>query len=182
MYSRSPHVMDDIPYSRSTAAVLSSPSPICAHRKTRCRVRHTPENSGGTWMPLTRCSKEKLHPTCRRLRAELPHGACRPTQLLLHLFDLASQRRCVCVCAHRGGLCNPIIVNRKWQNWISDGTFFSPSLGGDVLETIQSCLIWDILYICWIINKANRMKDNFRNSLLPEDGFAKLLALWIIFF
>lgn len=85
---------------RSSAAMPGSPSPICAHGKTRCRVRHTPENSGGTWMPLTRCSKENLHPICRRLRAELSHGACRPTQRLLHRSVLASERRCVRV---RGG-------------------------------------------------------------------------------
>lgn len=85
-------------------------------------------------MPLTGCSKENLHPMGRRLRAELPHGGCRPIQLLLHRSVLASERRC-CVRVHRGEeirgeerrLCNPITENREWQNWISDGTLFTLS-------------------------------------------------------
>lgn len=96
MYSRSPHVMDDIlnAVAQAQRCSLLRLQSACTDGQgaalvTRLKTaeEHGCHSPGALW--------KNLHPICGRLRAVLSLGACRPAQLLLHLSTLASWRRSV---------------------------------------------------------------------------------------
>lgn len=96
MYSRSSHVMGDIlnAVAQAQRCSLLRLQSACTDRQggalvTRLKTaeEHGCHSPGALW--------KNLHPICRRLRAVLPLGACRPAQLLLHRSTLASWRRSV---------------------------------------------------------------------------------------
>lgn len=156
MYSRSSHVMDDILYAVAQARrcpVL--PSPICAHGKTRCRCpphawkqrRNVKCHSPGARRKICIRYVGDYEQSCPTEPAAQPSACCTAPSW--------PQSGAACVCAKERRLCNPLTVNREWQNWSSDGTFFTV-IGWSCLG--NNTKLFNLRYFGHLLNKYKSCK------------------------
>lgn len=66
------------------------------------------------------------------------------------------QSGAACVCTEERRLCNPLTVNREWQNWSSDGTFFTV-IGWSCLG--NNTKLFNLRYFGHLLNKYKSCKE-----------------------